>query len=824
VFYDDRNVSSSQCEVFCAVSYDAGDSWEDFKVSDVSFTPSPIQGLAGGYFGDYLGITARGGKVYPVWTDNRTGVALTYVSPFTTSTMTPPTDLQATLNEGSGVVSLTWQHPLGPTFDHFNIYRNFQLIGTADLNLFTDTLPDYGQYRYIVTAYYTIEGESGGVNADVRWGDAQANVDPLTIEESLVPGASSFRYIDIANNGELPLDYEISFSLPETAADDSRAYCAATGGCGEYIRRVMLGEINNFSECGEYQDFTSISTTLIRGFDYELRVENGLGTQPTDICKVWIDWNQNTSFTDDDPIVLQGTPGVGPYTAVVTVPETALNGPTRMRARLIRSGSISPCGVSQYGEVEDYTVNVVNWISAEPLEGTILPGGNDQIALSFTTGTLPLGSYHIDLNFISNDPDQPVIPVPVTMNIQDIALAVSADKDSLCQGASTRIYANVTGGSGNPSYQWTSDPEGFSSTEQDPVVSPEITTTYFVEVTDGSIVLEDQVTIGVVPLPDLDLGDDIAVCQGGSATFDAGPGFATYHWSDGSSEQTLTVYEPGSYWVDVTNSFGCLGRDTVNFTLFALPSIELGDDASFCEGTTFSLSAGSGFSSYLWSTGSNAPDITVSDAGTYWVEVMDENGCQASDTVSLTLDPLPGETSITSGPITVDNFQNPTSDYSAGTAVNALTYQWLLEPANAGFITANGTSAQVAWSTGFTGTAQISLYAANDCGDGPVSGSYNVDVYSSQGLEDKDAISEVKVFPNPNDGTFILEMNINKDQIFTIKILSNQGKIILQEKTNAGQGILRKDFNLSSLPAGNYTLLIFEENNRLNWRESIIIR
>ena len=42
VFYDDRNVSSNQAEAFCANSDDGGLTWEDFKVSDVSFTPSPI--------------------------------------------------------------------------------------------------------------------------------------------------------------------------------------------------------------------------------------------------------------------------------------------------------------------------------------------------------------------------------------------------------------------------------------------------------------------------------------------------------------------------------------------------------------------------------------------------------------------------------------------------------------------------------------------------------------------------------------------------------------------------------------------------------------
>ena len=89
IFYDDRNVGGNQCEVYCAVSSDGGSSWEDFKVSDVSFTPSPIPGLAGGYMGDYLGISARDRVVYPCWTDNRLGHIMTFVSPFVTG---PPPD------------------------------------------------------------------------------------------------------------------------------------------------------------------------------------------------------------------------------------------------------------------------------------------------------------------------------------------------------------------------------------------------------------------------------------------------------------------------------------------------------------------------------------------------------------------------------------------------------------------------------------------------------------------------------------------------------------------------------------------------------------
>ncbi|MFK8038987.1 MAG: 3-coathanger stack domain-containing protein [Crocinitomicaceae bacterium] len=80
IFYDDRDVGGDMVETWVATSTDAGSSWNDFRVSDVSFTPAPVGG--DDYMGDYIGISAHGGMVYPVWTDNRTGNCLAYTSPF----------------------------------------------------------------------------------------------------------------------------------------------------------------------------------------------------------------------------------------------------------------------------------------------------------------------------------------------------------------------------------------------------------------------------------------------------------------------------------------------------------------------------------------------------------------------------------------------------------------------------------------------------------------------------------------------------------------------------------------------------------------------
>jgi hypothetical protein len=139
------------------------------------------------------------------------------------------------------------------------------------------------------------------------------------------------------------------------------AYCAAGSNlCDEFISRVQVGTIDNASGCAStYDDYTAMSTDLVVGNCYSITVTNGF-PYTGDQCGIWIDWNQDMCFDATEMLAgVSGQGGGGPYVGTIQAPATAALGPTRLRVRITYTGAVSPCGYPSYGEVEDYTVNVL---------------------------------------------------------------------------------------------------------------------------------------------------------------------------------------------------------------------------------------------------------------------------------------------------------------------------------------------------------------------------------------------------------------------------------------------------------------------------------
>jgi len=559
IFYDDRNVGGNQCEVFCANSYDGGENWEDFKVSDVAFTPTPMPGYADDYMGDYLGISARDSYVYPIWTDNRTGTTMSYVSPYETNDLSMPYELIAILDDATGSVDLVWQYDPAPGFLTFIIYRNgVEIAQTLEQN-YPDQLPEHDIYKYQVSAYYEIEGESIPATAYVQWGNPQIFVTPAELEQTLGPDSSAIQYLSITNTGELDLHYNI-FTQLLTDKDVSLSYCEASGGCDEFIENVSFGDINNTTACDEYGDYTNLSTDINIGETIPLSVTNG-SAYTGDSFGVWVDWNQNDDFTDDEAITIDGGPEI--FTADITAPENAVGGMTRMRVRIQYGGTPEPCGITSFGEVEDYSINVNSWLAIDSKEGNILPGETQQVEVTFNSSGLDLGDYSAEFHINSNDPNLPLVNVPVTLHVAEFAVVGSASPPSACYGDEVQLDVEVVGGLGSYAYTWTSDPPGFNSTLKNPTHTPLENTAYIIHAADGVNSGTDTVMVEVFPYPELSIGPDTVICPGDAIIIDAGPDHTTYEWQDGSIGQTFTASEEGLYWVEVSNEYGCHISDSL---------------------------------------------------------------------------------------------------------------------------------------------------------------------------------------------------------------------------------------------------------------------
>ncbi|MEZ5173928.1 MAG: hypothetical protein R2850_10605 [Bacteroidia bacterium] len=109
--------------------------------------------------------------------------------------------------------------------------------------------------------------------------------------------------------------------------------------------------------------------------------------------------------------------------------------------------------------------------------------------------------------------------------------------------------------------------------------------------TSGGCVFTDdiQVTIGDFQAPDLP--EQVLICSG-SASLDAGAGYAEYSWSTGASTQTIDVTEAGTYTVTVSDGEGCSASDSVQVQVVTLSQFNLGADTTVCSTSPIVLSTG----------------------------------------------------------------------------------------------------------------------------------------------------------------------------------------------------------------------------------------
>ena len=153
-------------------------------------------------------------------------------------------------------------------------------------------------------------------------------------------------------------DYTLNIAAPPS-------YCTAgaSNEAFEKITTVTFADINNNStSTAGYEDFTNVVGNVTKGQFYIFAASFNNNTSVTDQVMVWIDYNHDMDFDDPGELVVMTDPGLSPWIGNVTIPTDALTGPTRMRVRLHNSAASgansTPCGFSDLGQVEDYTLNI----------------------------------------------------------------------------------------------------------------------------------------------------------------------------------------------------------------------------------------------------------------------------------------------------------------------------------------------------------------------------------------------------------------------------------------------------------------------------------
>lgn len=296
------------------------------------------------------------------------------------------------------------------------------------------------------------------------------------------------------------------------------------------------------------------------------------------------------------------------------------------------------------GCVTNGSVTVVEFpVTAPQISGTLEFCAGDNVVLTATPGyasymwsnsqsgasnTVTQGGFFsvtaTDVNGCTSSNGVTVVRHP----LPNVSIGGSA---SFCIGGFTTLNA----GTGFAQYAWSSGSNAQTVQVNTPgIVSVTVTDAFGCSNSDDITVTQDTELSPQINGP-------LQFCPGTQTTLDAGPGYATYQWSNSSGSQSVTVTQPGTYTVSVTDAFGCSGSGSVQVNLFPQPQPTIQGVPSFCVGNTPTLSSASPFASYVWSTGSTQPQITVSIAGTYSLTITDDNGCIAATSRDVTTNPLP---------------------------------------------------------------------------------------------------------------------------------------------------------------------------------------
>lgn len=278
-----------------------------------------------------------------------------------------------------------------------------------------------------------------------------------------------------------------------------------------------------------------------------------------------------------------------------------------------------------------------------------------------------------------------------SVNVGSIT-ATASNGGTICAGNALSL---TSGPSGAVSYSW-SGPNGFTSTQQNPVISNATTDAsgaYQVTITtSGGCSSVASTTATVNTSPNASIATNSPICVGQTLTLEALPtGMTSYSWS-GPNNFTSTNRTPsitnaqannsGNYNVTMTNSFGCSRSATASVTVSGNLAVTLTPNkTNLCQSEALTIAASpSNLTSYVWSGPNgltnntatvNIASVVTANSGTYSVTATNASGCSGTASVNITVNANPAVTINSNAPICEGNTLNLTGGPSGLTS-----YSW----------------------------------------------------------------------------------------------------------------------------------------------------
>lgn len=214
-----------------------------------------------------------------------------------------------------------------------------------------------------------------------------------------------------------------------------------------------------------------------------------------------------------------------------------------------------------------------------------------------------------------------------TIEVEIAALtALDLGNDTLVCGADGLL---LEAPSGSADLLW-------SNGSTDPELLVVETGEYWLTVTSGSCSVSDTIEVEVVALPTAVIEGELLSCDGSAIELEAVlTGEGDLVWDDGSTATSRTVGASGEVWVQVTDQCGMVA-DTVDVAVVESVVIDLGNDTLICAGQSLQLQADAPGWEFLWSDGSVANAINITDDGIYWLEVSN-TGCAVRDSITVSI-------------------------------------------------------------------------------------------------------------------------------------------------------------------------------------------